>query len=89
MDESELRLDGNAAAGPLREIFARDITGAMASCASCGHVGPMGAAHLYGGGLAPGGVLRCERCEDVLLVFVERNGRWRLGTPGLRWLEIA
>lgn len=88
MDESELRLDGNALGGPLREVFAREPTGAMASCASCGHVGPVGAAHLYGGANGPGGVLRCQRCEEVLLVLVERSGRWRLGTPGLRWLEV-
>ncbi|MBO0743932.1 MAG: hypothetical protein J2P43_02855 [Candidatus Dormibacteraeota bacterium] len=88
MEEGELRLDGNALAGPLREVFAGDLTGAMASCASCGHVGPVGAAHLYGGPNGPGGVLRCRRCEEALIVLVERNGRRRLGTPGLRWLEV-
>jgi hypothetical protein len=38
---------------------------------------------------APGAVLRCEDCEAAILVLVERNDRWRLGTPGLRWLEMA
>lgn len=89
MDESELRLDGNALAGRLRDIFAREMTPALACCASCGHVAPLGAAHLYAGQPAPGAVLRCEGCEEVLLVLVERGGRWRLGTPGLRWIDSA
>ena len=89
MDESELRLDGNAVAGQLRDIFAREMTTALACCDTCGRVGPIGAAHLYWGELAPGAVLRCTGCEQVLLVLVERSGRWRLGTPGLRWLEAG
>ncbi|MBO0732399.1 MAG: hypothetical protein J2P57_24265 [Acidimicrobiaceae bacterium] len=85
----ELRLDGNAVAGPLREVFARDMTEALACCGSCGQVGPVGAAPLYMSGHAPGAVLRCARCDEVLLVLVERQGRWRLGTAGLKWLEIG
>ena len=89
MDESETRLDGNALAGELREIFARDMTSALACCASCGNVGPIGEAYLYMAAEAPGGVLRCRRCESVLLVYVNLDGRRRLGTPGLRWMEMA
>ena len=36
MDETELRLDGNAAAGLLAEVFAFEITAAELTCASCG-----------------------------------------------------
>jgi hypothetical protein len=36
MQAEEMRLDGNAAAGALRDVFARDITDAMATCAGCG-----------------------------------------------------
>jgi uncharacterized Zn finger protein len=89
VDESELMLDGNALGGRLREIFTREMTTAMVSCASCGHVGTVGAAHLYMGEDAPGAVLRCEECEAVLLVLVEHNDRWRMGTPGLQWVEIV
>ncbi len=89
VDENELRLDGNALAGRLRDIFAREMTSAILSCDSCGHAGPIGAAHLYMGDDAPGAVLRCEGCEAALLVLVEHDDRWRLGTPGLRWLEIV
>ena len=36
MDETQLRLDGNAAAGMLREIFVHEMSTARGACASCG-----------------------------------------------------
>jgi Family of unknown function (DUF6510) len=84
----ELRLDGNAAAGLLREIFADEITDARGACASCGAVGEMGAQHLYMFPLSPGAVLRCSACEGVLMVMVHAGGRFRLGLQGLVWLEM-
>src|SRR5438034_11210381 len=59
MDESSLRLDGNACAGLLREIFTEDVTAASAACASCGAVAQLGGQHLYGYPDGPGAVLRC------------------------------
>jgi hypothetical protein len=38
---------------------------------------------------APGIVLRCRHCEDVLLVVTHRGGRYLLGFQQLRWLEIS
>ena len=37
-----MHLDGNAAAGPLADIFTREVTTAVATCASCGNSGPLG-----------------------------------------------
>jgi hypothetical protein len=88
IDEGGSRLDGNAAAGLLREIFVEDLTAARAACGACGQVGPIGAAHAYMESLAPGAVIRCNACESVLLVLVRQGGRVRLGMTGLRWLEI-
>jgi hypothetical protein len=88
MDETELRLDGNAAAGMLREIFVHDLSAARGACASCGGIAQMGSQHLYMFPLAPGAVLRCNACQDVLLVFVQLGGRYRLGLRGLTWLEM-
>ena len=88
MDESQLRLDGNAAAGMLRDVFTEDVTAARAACAACGAVAEMGAQHLYMYSGAPGAVVRCRACQSVLLVLVRREGRYRLGLPGLRWLEV-
>jgi hypothetical protein len=88
MDETQLRLDGNAAAGLMREVFVRDMTAARGACASCGNVAAMGSQHLYMSALAPGAVLRCSRCQAVLLVLVHARGRYRLGMRGVTWLEL-
>jgi hypothetical protein len=88
MDDSQLRLDGNAAAAMLREVFTYDLTTALTACVSCGSVAQMGSQHVYMYHLSPGAVLRCSRCEEVLMVFVHGGGRYRLGLRGLTWLEI-
>jgi hypothetical protein len=59
------RLDGNGAAGILREIFAVEMTTASCTCGACGRVSSVGALHLYGG--AMGCVLRCPTCEALVL----------------------
>ena len=38
MDETQLRLDGNAAAGILREVFVHELSAARGECASCGAI---------------------------------------------------
>jgi hypothetical protein len=88
MDDTQLRLDGNAAAGVLAEVFAYDLTIARAACASCGAVAEIGSQHLYMYPLSPGAVLRCNTCEAVLVVLVHGGGHYRLSMRGLTWLEI-
>ena len=88
MDETQLRLDGNAAAGILREVFVHELSAARGACASCGGIAPLGSQHLYMYPLSPGAVLRCATCQDVLMVVVHAGGRYRLGLPGLTWLEM-
>jgi Family of unknown function (DUF6510) len=39
--------DGNALAGPLREIFAVDVTAAVGQCVSCGLIGPIAILRVY------------------------------------------
>jgi len=89
MDEMELRLDGNAAAGMLRDIFASDVTAARGACAACGAVAHLGSQHLYMYPLSPGAVLRCQLCQNVLAVFVHAGGRYRFALQGLTWLETS
>jgi hypothetical protein len=89
MDETELRLDGNAAAGLMREVFALELSAARGACGSCGAVAAMGSQHLYMHPLSPGAVLRCSSCGDVLMVVVHAGGRYRLGLRGLTWIEIT
>ena len=88
MDERQLRLDGNAAGGLLQELFVHELTGARGACASCGAVAEIGAQHLYMYAQAPGAVLRCRSCQDVLMVLVQAAGRYRLGLRGFAWLEF-
>lgn len=87
MNETELRLDGNALAGTLEELFAVEMTSAIGCCDHCGRVVAMGGQHLYRYPHAPGAVLRCAACEGVLMVLVERPGGWHVTLRGLRWFE--
>lgn len=79
-------LDGNAAAGDLRTIFAVDLTAATGQCASCGRTAPLGAAQLYN--QAPGLVARCAGCDGVLLRLVTGPGRAWLDVRGLTYLQV-
>ena len=54
----EYRLDGNAAAGLLEEVFAFEITTARAACVQCGATGEVGAQMAYVTEI--GTVLRCS-----------------------------
>jgi uncharacterized protein DUF6510 len=83
----ELKLDGNAAAGTLEQIFAFEVTTAVGTCANCGAVGPLGRASVWS--QAPGTVLRCPACEGVLLRVADdgRERHW-LEMTGVRCLEL-
>jgi hypothetical protein len=74
-------LDGNMAAGPLGDVFARDVTTAIATCDACGNSGPLGEAMVYGEPL--GAILRCVACEQVLLRFAETPRGMRLDMRGI------
>jgi hypothetical protein len=76
-----MHLDGNAAAGPLSEIFTREVTAAVARCASCGSTGPLGGALVYGETM--GTIVRCTACEAVLLRFAETPRGVRLDMRGI------
>ena len=74
VDETDLRLDGNSAAGVLEEVFAfKESTTAVSTCASCGAVGEVGVLHAYVH--APGTVVRCPRCGAVLMRVVRSAER--------------
>jgi hypothetical protein len=77
-DHSDDYTDGNALAGPLREIFAMDVTVATGRCAGCGLESPVAMLRVYGP--APGLVARCPSCEDVVLRLVRG--------PDAAWLDL-
>jgi hypothetical protein len=80
-------LDGNAAAGVLREVFAVDVTSAHGQCVGCGNTGPMADTRLFAD--APGLVLRCASCDTVLLRLVSGGGRHWLDVRGLAYLQFS
>jgi ribosomal protein S27E len=86
MEEQDLKLDGNAAAGLFRELFAFEVTTARGRCDNCGAVAEIGAVFVYAN--APGTVLRCPRCEAVLMRVAGGGGRYWLDIRGISWLEI-
>jgi predicted oxidoreductase len=80
-------LDGNAIAGDLREIFAVDLTAAVATCAGCGR--PSVVATLRVWGPAAGVVARCPSCGEVVLRLVRGPEQVWLDLRGATRLEIA
>lgn|SRR2546423_7162854 len=74
-----LRVDGNAAAGILSELFVPDLTAARAKCAGCGVTRTIGALMVYAHGM--GTVARCPGCDRVVL----RISR----TPTHVWLDAT
>jgi hypothetical protein len=80
------RLDGNAAAGLLREVFAAEATTAVGTCDRCGSVEAVGAIHVY---FAAGTVLRCPHCESVVMKIVTDGERLWIDFRGLRTLELV
>jgi len=85
-DDRTIYLDGNAAAGPLSEVFAVDLTTAVAGCDRCGAVAAVAAARVYAD--APGMVVRCASCEAVLLRVVEAPERMWLEMRGIAFLQV-
>lgn len=86
IDET-LRLDGNAAAGMLAEIFVVEMTSAQSTCAYCGCTGPLGNLLLYGGQM--GAVLRCSACDCVQLRIVRDHGQYWMDMRGMTLLRIT
>jgi hypothetical protein len=76
--EGAVPLDGNAAAGLLRELFAVDVTVATLTCGGCGGVAQVGEVRVYGGPM--GAIFRCAACDTAVL----RLSR----TPTGLWLDM-
>jgi len=78
-------LDGNAIGGLLYEVFGMEMTAATGKCATCGLIGPVAEAVVYL--KAPGTVVRCRRCNAVLMVFLRRADVNCVDLSGLAVLE--
>ena len=86
MQTESMRLDGNAAGGALRDVFTREMTAAVATCAGCGTARPVGALLEYGH--AMGVVLRCPDCDTAMLTIVYTPGWVRVDASGVALLAI-
>ena len=74
-----MKVDGNAAAGVLSEVFVPDMTAARAKCGGCGTTRAMGELMVYAHGM--GMVARCPDCDGVVM----RLSR----TPTHVWLDAS
>ena len=74
-------VDGNAIGGLLHEVFGTEMTGAPSVCGHCGDARPVAELAVYV--QAPGTVVRCRTCEDVLMIFVQVRGRTCVDLQGL------
>jgi Family of unknown function (DUF6510) len=87
MDEN--RLDGNAAAGILAEVFAFEITTARSACTNCGATGEVGAQMAYVTEI--GTVVRCAACDNPLIRVVRQDEgpeRYWLDLKGVEYLQL-
>ena len=80
-------LDGNAVAGLLHEVFAVEVTASPTVCAHCGRSGAVGT--LLAFTQAPGAVLRCPGCEQVVLRIVETPDALYVNARGTLYLRLA
>ncbi|MEV0648946.1 DUF6510 family protein [Phytomonospora sp. NPDC050363] len=79
-------LDGNVLAGPLAEIFARDMTGARGRCGNCSRTGALATLVVYTD--APGLVARCPGCAHVTVRITRTAEGTCLDLSGLAFLRI-
>jgi len=81
-----LMLDGNAVAGLLQEVFAVEMTTAIATCGTCGAADAVGATHVFRGA---GIVMRCPHCDNALVTIVEDDARVWIGFAGVRTVQLT
>jgi hypothetical protein len=83
----EMMLDANAVAGLLHEIFGAEMTTTPGECASCGNVAEIGS--LLAFVQAPGIILRCSACEEIILRIVQTPEAIYLDARGAVYLRLA
>jgi len=80
-------LDANAVAGLLMDIFGKEMTTAMSRCAHCGNRGQVGSMRAYTN--APGVVLRCSICAEVVMRVMRRaDGGYLVDARGAAFIRM-
>jgi uncharacterized Zn finger protein len=75
-------LDGNAIAAPLFDYFGTEMTTAHGSCAYCRARAQIAELRVYA--RAPGTVVRCQHCGNVVIVLVNVHGEQKVHLSGFR-----
>lgn len=75
-------LDGNSIAGAMFEYFGVEMTTAYGSCAHCGRSAQIGELRVYP--RAPGKVVRCPTCDNVVIVLTEIRSSLAVHLGGFR-----
>ena len=78
-------LDGNAIAGPLFDYFGVDMTTAWGACVHCGASAQVAELRVYS--RAPGAVVRCRSCGNVVIVLVTVRDVLRVDYSGFDLLH--
>ena len=86
MTEGLRRLDGNAAAGRLADVFVFEVTTVRTTCAGCGMTSALAEYHVYAD--APGMIVRCPSCDAAVVRIAQTPGRTWLDLRGAAVLEI-
>ncbi len=82
-----LTLDANATAGMLMEIFGTEMTVAASRCTHCGNRAQVGSLRAYVH--APGIVLRCSSCTEVVLRIMRRpDGSYLVDARGAAYIRM-
>jgi hypothetical protein len=86
VEPEDRKLDGNAIGGLLLELFGVELTVATSICGSCGATEQVARLDVYVH--APGVVVRCCHCEDVMMRIVRGPDRAWIDLSGTGSLEI-
>ena len=84
----ELRLDGNAAAGTLGEVFSFEVTTAEYACDGCGKADTLGRAAVYEV-RELGIIIRCPGCDNALIRLAHNRGRYVVDLRGTKYLTTG
>ena len=80
-------LDANAVAGMLVEIFGAEMTVAASRCTHCGNRAQVGTLRAYTN--APGVVLRCSVCTQVVMRVMRReDGSYLVDARGAAYIRM-
>jgi hypothetical protein len=86
--DDELRLDGNAAAGTLGEVFSFEVTTAEYACDGCARTGRLGGAMVYEV-RELGTIVRCPGCDNALIRLAHHRERHMVDLRGMRYLTTG